>query len=185
MLFPKNEHDELCLRGEKWLASNGCKVIIRDPFRCPANREQPDVIGWRDSISIVVEVKTTRSDFHKDKAKIFRQNGDGMGDWRFFLCPPKLITIDDLPEGWGLLWATPKLIKKVHGVPPNTRWHRSKPFTGNKLNENKLLVSAMRRFFIRNLQEAMYLPYGENIENPQKIEYNGMAVRNNGLVNGH
>lgn len=27
-----------------------------------------------------------------------------MGTWRYYLCPEGIITLDDLPHGWGLLW---------------------------------------------------------------------------------
>lgn len=164
MLRTDTEHNRMCLRAEKWLQQQNCKVILREPFRCPTNREQPDAIGWRDGISILLEVKVNRSDFLKDKKKPFR-NGKhpGMGDWRFYMCPPDVIKVSDLPPGWGLLYVTPKLIRKIHGVPPNTNWHRKKPFTGNKHDENKLLVSAMRRFFVRGLGETVYMPRGETL----------------------
>lgn len=159
MLNVKTEHDALCLRAEHWLNSQGCKIVIRDPFRCSTNKEQPDAIGWRKFTSIMIEVKTSRSDFLSDKRKTFRKRPSyGMGDWRFYLCPPHLIEIDDLPKGWGLLWATPKTIRKIHGVPPNKKWLSNKPFTGNKNNETCMLTSAMRRFVVRGLGDTIYLP---------------------------
>lgn len=27
-----------------------------------------------------------------------------MGTWRYYMCPEGIITLDDLPHGWGLLW---------------------------------------------------------------------------------
>ena len=97
-------HDQLVLRAERWLANQGCQVVIRDPFRS-WNQEQPDAIGWRSDVSILVEVKVSRSDFLADAKKHFRSNArSGMGDWRFYMCPPGIIQLDDLPEGWGLLW---------------------------------------------------------------------------------
>lgn len=72
------------------------------------NGEVPDAIGfrasgWEDG-SVVVEVKTSRSDFLADKKKPHRQDGKGMGNWRYFLCPENVIRVDELPSGWGLLW---------------------------------------------------------------------------------
>jgi len=114
------------------------------------NGERPDAIGWRDGLSILVECKVSRADFLSDRNKRFRKAPElGMGDWRFFLCPPGVIAIEDLPAGWGLLHAYPKKIQKIHGVPGNCGWWRKKPFEGNKLCENQMLYSALRRMMVR------------------------------------
>ena len=148
-------HDELVARSEKWLNAQGCKVVIRDPFRC-YTQEQPDAIGWRDGVSILIEAKASRADFLSDKKKSFRANPEnGMGDWRFYICPPEVIKPEDLPEGWGLLWAMPKTIKKVHGLPSNAGWYRA-PNIGHKRNENMMLVSALRRLSIRGYLPEIY-----------------------------
>ena len=151
-------HDELVVRAEKWLKQQNCKVTIRDEFRAyTSNGELPDGIGWRDGLSILIECKSSRSDFLSDKRKPFRADpSKGMGDWRFYLCPPEVIKPNDLPDGWGLLWATPKTIKKVHGIPSNCQWHRDKPFDGDKISENMMLVSALRRLSIRGHLEQIY-----------------------------
>lgn len=151
-------HKDLVLRSEKWLRSQGCKVVIRDDFKAPFNTEHPDVIGWRDGISIVIEVKTSVADFRADRKKPFRLNGRGMGDWRFYLCPPDMINLLDLPPAWGLLWATEKTIQKKIGVPTNTGWCHQKPFTANRDAEANMLVSALRRFAVRGQLDTIYLP---------------------------
>ena len=116
---PPSDHTLLCLRAESWLNKINCKVVIRDPFRC-STREQPDAIGWRDGVSILIECKASRADFLSDKNKPFRSDPEsGMGDWRFYLCPKDVIRPEDLPPGWGLLYATEKTIKKVSGFPAN------------------------------------------------------------------
>ena len=151
-------HDKLVLRAEKWLKQQGCGVTIRDPFRAYAtNGELPDAIGWRDGLSILIECKASRADFLADKNKPFRADPTkGMGDWRFYLCPPETIRTEDLPEGWGLLWATPKTIKKIHGVPGNCGWWRGKPFEACKRSETMMLVSALRRMQIRGHLHEIY-----------------------------
>lgn len=149
-------HDDLVLRAEKWLQNQSCQVVIRDPFRS-WNREQPDAIGWRSDVSILVEVKVSRSDFLADAKKHFRANpSEGMGDWRFYMCPPEIIKPEDLPEGWGLLWVYEKQIKKVHGVPPNSWWSSKRPHRGNKDAENTMLVSALRRLSLRGHLPEIY-----------------------------
>ena len=150
-----SEHDLLCRRAEKWLNQINCKVAIRDPFRA-STREQPDAIGWRDGVSILIECKSSREDFLADKQKPFRLDPTkGMGDWRFYLCPKDVIKEDDLPEGWGLLYSEGDRIRKISGYPPNTRWHNS-PFLGNKADENRMLVSALRRLTIRGHLPDIY-----------------------------
>lgn len=151
-------HDELVLRAERWLKQVGCGVTIRDPFRAyPVNGEQPDAIGWRDGLSILIECKVSRADFLADKNKAFRADPTkGMGDWRFYLCPPGVITVEDLPAGWGLLWATEKTLRKVHGFPKHGAWWQNKPFEPCKRSESMMLVTALRRLQIRGYLEEIY-----------------------------
>lgn len=155
-------HGELVLKAEKWLRDQGCGVVFRDPFKALTNNsEQPDAIGFRSSISILIECKASRADFLADKGKSFRASPDkGMGDWRFYLCPPGVIKIEDLPEGWGLLEAAGKRINKTHGVPPNCRWH-TPPLAGNKQCELQLMYSALRRMEIRGHLKQIYQPLSE------------------------
>ncbi len=151
-------HNELVLRAEKWLKQQGCGVVFRDDFRaCTHNGEQPDSIGWRDGLSILIECKSTRSDFLADKKKRFRKNPDiGMGDWRFFLCPKGMIKPEELPDGWGLLYATEKQIKKIHNIPTNCSWWSNRPFEGAKRYENQMMYSALRRMVIRGHFDSIY-----------------------------
>ena len=151
-------HSDLVRRADKWLKSQGWKVVINDNFRAYVhNGEQPDVIAWRDGVSILIECKVSRADFLKDKKKRFRQESSkGMGNWRFYFCPPGIIEVDDLPYGWGLLWANPKTIKKVHGYPSNCHWHFKKPFQACLASENMMLVSALRRFAVRGKFDTIY-----------------------------
>ncbi|EFZ65999.1 upf89.0 domain protein [Escherichia coli 2534-86] len=36
-----------------------------------------------------------------------------MGDWRFFISEPGIISIEDLPPGWGLLHEPPRVSWRV------------------------------------------------------------------------
>ncbi len=154
-------HKTLCELGEKWLRRQGCRVVLRDPFKAIVRTgECPDVIGWRDGHSILIECKVSRSDFLADKNKKFRKDPAlGMGDVRLFLAPPNVIQVEDLPEGWGLLIADGERIQiasayprqyemKSYGVTCKTRkcigWH-PQPFEGNKQCETVMLVSALAR----------------------------------------
>lgn len=148
-------HQDLVFRGEKWLYAIGCKVVIRDGFKS-RTKEIPDVIGWRNRTSILIEVKTNRADFLSDKNKPFRSNSSkGMGDWRFYLTPKGLINVCELPPGWGLLEATPKTILKTFGYPEFNRWS-AKPFDGSKQDETVMLTAALHRMKIKGYLDSIY-----------------------------
>lgn len=152
-------HDDLCLRAEKWLRNHiGCGVTFSDRFQAAThNGEQPDAIGWRDGLSFLIECKISRSDFLADRKKRFRVEPElGMGDWRFYMCPPGMIKPDELPAGWGLLYCHPRKIEKAHGVPGNTQYWAARPFQGNKVPELQLMYSALRRLKIRGHFEEIY-----------------------------
>lgn len=150
-------HDSLCLMAEKFLKSNGFGVVFHDKFRAiTSSGEQPDCLGFRSSVSCLIECKTSRADFLADRKKKFRISESlGMGDWRFMLAPKGLIKVDELPTNWGLLETTGKRIIKVHGWPPNTYWH-DKPFYANKQAECDYLYSACRRMVIRGHFKEIY-----------------------------
>lgn len=162
-------HNDLVIKAEKWLKSQGCGVVFRDPFKALTHSgEVPDAIGWRDSLSILIECKISRADFLADRKKRFRVEPEqGMGDWRFFLCPPDIITVDDLPAGWGLLYAYPKQIKKIHGVPGNCGWWSGKPFEGNKRYETQMMYSALRRMVVRGHFNSIYEGRQEDLQEKQ------------------
>lgn len=120
-------HRELCEIGAKWI-SNGrfhqCKSVLIEPATCD---ERPDVIGFRYFTppfgSVVIEAKTSRSDFLSDKGKEHRAEGKGMGKWRYFLCPVGIIKPDETPDGWGLLYVTDKgRVKVIKGVFESTQY---------------------------------------------------------------
>ncbi|MEQ5770023.1 hypothetical protein NFH98_20845 [Halomonas sp. H33-56] len=153
-------HDHLVERAEKWLRGQGCGVVFNDRFRAATHSgEQPDAIGWRDGLSLLIECKASRADFLADKKKRFRRDpAEGMGDWRFMMCPPGLIAPDELPPGWGLLYVHPRKVERAHGVPANCHWWIKKPFEGNKRSETQLMYSALRRLSLRGHFDSIYEP---------------------------
>ncbi|WP_391560700.1 hypothetical protein [Robertmurraya sp.] len=150
-------HDSLCLLAEKFLMKNAFGVVFNDKFKAYTNTgEQPDCLGFRSGVSCLIECKTSRSDFLADKRKKFRVDPTlGMGDWRFFLAPTGLISVDELPTRWGLLETDGKRVKKISGFPMNTGWF-DKPFTGNKQAECDYMYSACRRMVIRGHFKEIY-----------------------------
>lgn len=152
-------HNELCLLAQRFLTNNGFSVAFHDQLKAATGSgEEPDAMGFRNGASCLIEVKVTRSDFLSDHKKRFRTEPSlGMGDWRFYLSPPEVITIDDLPAGWGLLHAKNNRINKVSGWPANTQWLNSKPFVSNKQSECDYLYSALRRIKKSGYLDFAYL----------------------------
>jgi hypothetical protein len=154
-------HCALVERGYRWLRSQGCNIVLRE-FVCQTS-EQPDVIGWKAGMTIMIECKASRSDFLADKNKPFRREPEhGMGDFRLYLAPPGIIALSDLPEGWGLLIAHrnkieiagphPRVYRSDYGMSKGRKmvsWHPT-PFTGNRQNEAFMLLSVLRRMQIHH-----------------------------------
>jgi hypothetical protein len=133
-------HSTLVAMGVRWL-SRQCSVVLYE-FATAAD-ENPDVIGWASgSGSVLIECKMTRSDFLGDAKKTVRQSPQtGMGRRRYYLCPPEVIQVKDLPKKWGLLWVSKgKVIVKreARGYPER-----------NLLAEVQFLSSMLRRAQIR------------------------------------
>jgi len=107
-------HDELVEIGRKWLlkpwrnASRGgyghgaCGLVTTEIITSAC--ESPDVLGWSGNVSILLEAKVSRADFRADRKKIFRKMPEfGIGHQRYYIAPSGMISVDELPEGWGLI----------------------------------------------------------------------------------
>lgn len=91
-------HNELCLRAVQWLrGTRRCNPVYSLNASCA---EIPDAIGWSSTYgwrgSTVIECKTSIADFYADQRKRFRwglkTEVSRMGDYRFYLCEPGIIT---------------------------------------------------------------------------------------------
>lgn len=98
-------HTALVKRAAAWLVGTRRCVLVLQEANCWAVNEFPDAIGWLvDGRSIMVECKTSRADFHRDKHKASRRLRDvGMGRERWYLAPRGVLTAEDMPPGYGLL----------------------------------------------------------------------------------
>lgn len=107
-------HYELVKRGGIWLTNRKrCGAVILEKNN-PLGGEAPDIIGWCNFFSILIEVKISRADFFADQKKHFRRNlFMGMGKHRYYLCPKDLIHPEELPSKWGLLYATTGQIREI------------------------------------------------------------------------
>ena len=110
--------EELTEAGRKWLkvqwrirnhdgstwddcGRGGCSVIAVD--KMSFSGERPDLIGWSESLSTLIEVKISRADFLRDESKTWRMYGPGMGQVRWYLTPKGLVDLSEIPYGYGLL----------------------------------------------------------------------------------
>lgn len=110
-------HSELVNIAVRWLRGHAhrCKTVFAE---IDVVREVPDAIGWKKGLSTLVECKTSRSDFAADAKKRHRRSFEGMGYFRWFLAPPGIIPIEELPPGWGLAEITPSgVVRRVKPTP--------------------------------------------------------------------
>lgn len=113
----------LCLEAARWLRRrkhsdvrcNGgpcpvCGACGRYRFiaveLCVTGAENADVWGYDGYSTVVVEVKVSHADFLSDRKKQWRsvEPEYRAGNRRWYLCPEGVISPEELPEGWGLLY---------------------------------------------------------------------------------
>lgn len=136
-------HYKLCLEAAMWLKRqrlSGYKFIAVE-LVCMA-AENPDVWGTNGYQSTMIEVKTSKSDFLKDKEKFSRTHIEhAIGNYRYYLCPEGVIHPLEIPKSWGLLWWVDNTVKLVTAA--------SKIDTHNT-GELAILCSIMRREGVKN-----------------------------------
>lgn len=101
------KHKELVDIGAKWLTTIAPNFDLKCQYAVKefvfAGLESPDIFGIRSGNTVLIEVKVSRSDFLADKKKPHRAHDfDGLGQFRYYLCPSGLIRPDELTK-WGLL----------------------------------------------------------------------------------
>jgi hypothetical protein len=143
------DHAQLVEQAVAWLRSYRCGVVLSE--QACVNGEVPDAIGWkRANHSVLVECKVSRSDFLADRVKPFREKSAmGLGRERYYLVPAGLITLQELPEGWGLLEYRNR---KVEVSKPSSRNLRSAKGLDFEMN---LLLASLRRVEIRIEPESI------------------------------
>lgn len=140
-------HKDLCKIADKWLGKAKQQNIKFQRFPmhvteivCTEVNETPDAIGWNYCYSCVIEVKVSHVDFIADQKKPFRSNGEGMGNYRYYLCPEGIIKEDELPCGWGLIYVNEK--GKTREVKESEFWSLT---ASGHANEKYFLYSIARR----------------------------------------
>ncbi len=152
-------HSELVEIGYKWVL-NKCAFAFKELVTIGHFGEAPDVIGFRDDGSFLLEAKATINDYYSDKKKKFRKFPEyGMGDWRFYIVPKGLITIDQLPEMWGLIEVNNKGKARMSYNPFGkgniySNWKRNPKY---EKSEIIMMKSALRRLHLRNRIDEIYI----------------------------
>lgn len=164
-LFPiQLTHAQLVTAAYKWLLkSGGCGVAFKEFKASCCNGEIPDVIGFYNGGSKLIECKASRADFFADRAKMFRKHpAQGMGTIRYYCCPKGLLKKEELPEGWGLLEVDEKgKTKAIRSMVTMTNeyGHEYKSDYRHEKNlkaEHELMYSALRRLQLRGRIEEVY-----------------------------
>ena len=129
-------HEKLVNCAAQWLAKKHPIVITE---LAHGGGEEADAIGFKNGFSTLVECKISRSDFLADAKKMWRQiPHHGLGDFRYYCCPKGLVSVQELPEAWGLLEVSNGKVRLTHEPPqhPSKRDHRG---------EVSILISVLRR----------------------------------------
>lgn len=143
------------MRAAKWLTNTRkCSIVVTE-FATSGIMETPDALGWKNAKNtILIECKTSKSDFNRDSTKPFRRFWEfGLGQTRYYLTPPGLITTEELPDGWGLLYCHANKIQIVYEP---IKKAVSKDVAAN---ETAVLYSLVRRAVIRGFD--VQSPYSE------------------------
>ena len=102
-------HADLVERAARWLRSTKkCGVVLTEFVT--SSPETPDAIGWTygGNWSILVECKTSLSDFYADSKKQGRSllRAAGLGRERYYMAPAGVLSAEVVKRnrpGWGLL----------------------------------------------------------------------------------
>jgi hypothetical protein len=100
---PKTITDKVTSAAVKLIKSIHNTKIGATEFSGGYSNERCDAILYDAVYSYVIETKISRQDFLNDCKKKCR-NDDGVGRFRYYACPKGLISIDELPEKWGLIY---------------------------------------------------------------------------------
>ena len=142
-------HEELVDKAAKWLKRHpdnmfvpNCPIIAKELVTMNTTGEIPDIMGWNYCTSVKIEVKTSKADFLRDKKKRYLNYGKGMGEFKYYCCPIGVLSIHDIPDGWGLLCVNNKG-KVIHAK-------KAEKQETNHDSERAMLLSMIRRLTTTN-----------------------------------
>jgi len=139
-------HNDLVKRAGKWLRNSlHCGVVLEE-LKNQGSWEIPDAVGWCGQQCILIECKTSLSDFRADLKKASRNGAPTVGAWRFYLALPDIVPAEELPDGWGLYEVSGRSVH--HKAGPEYRNMGNTPFESDKGMESAMLLSVIRRLQI-------------------------------------
>jgi len=167
-------HADLVELGRKWMFKRA-PVVITEVKACA---EEPDVFGLYAKITktingrkeggfgnALIECKASRADFLSDFKKSFRQNPEiGIGKLRYYLAPKGLISVNELPNGWGLLETSGKRIKIVKLSSEFIEYNHEREMT--------IIVSTLRRLNIPDGEHCSIRTYTYKTKNRATLSIN-------------
>lgn len=102
--MPSSQHQSLIELTAKWLRARDYKLVVADVRKRLGQSlrgEMPDVICWANCAhSAVAEIKVSKADALADRAKVWREDGQGMGNERFMVSPSGVLDRSDIPPYW-------------------------------------------------------------------------------------
>ncbi len=172
-------HHELCRKTAKRFFKDS-KVVLYD-YQSFATSEFPDVLCFKNDHTELYEIKVDRSDFladqnkecrikYKNRGYFYHVNGEEktrwqtlapdlmyiekphLGKYRYYVCPVNLISIEELPDGWGLYWyKNGRFYEKKN----SGKWQR------NIHEEIAVLTHAMRKYASGDGENVLINTYKE------------------------
>lgn len=144
-------HQELVGVAERWLSgTRRCNIVLTEQG---FGTERCDAMGWWRYL-IVVECKVSRADFFADARKPHRQIACGLGRERWYLTPPGLIGSQQVPDGWGLLEWTGRIVRRV--VPAPEIEHQPEMWMG----ELAVALGELRKYQAQGIRYRKLSPTG-------------------------
>lgn len=145
-------HKDLVCAARRWLFKT-CPIVITE---LATVGEEPDAIGWQSSgVSILVECKASRQDFRRDREKEHRR-ACGVGQARYYLTPRNLVSLEELPKGWGLIEFDGKRFFRVRS---------SEVHQAFETHEKTILISVLRRIGKNRPEGVSIHPYFYTTQN--------------------
>lgn len=137
-------HSELTVIAANWLKNSiKCPVVAREIAANTVSRETPDAIGWKSDCCYLIECKTSKTDFYKDKKKIARQEGfPALGNKRIYIAPKDILSPESIPKDWSLYEVNEKGKVRYKTGP---KVNETGKFSSCRTSETAILISIIRR----------------------------------------